>query len=126
MNVIKRILAPTPRFFKQVRNAGLLLSALSGVVLTSPLALPATLLSIAGYLALAGGVMGAVSQLAVTEESQKDEVSTSLSINDTTTVKATDTLPRLRWMRAPEDKDKKYVFRHKVIPRSESLTAQLQ
>jgi len=69
-NIFQRIQEPTPRFFRRIRNAGLLLTAFSGAVLTSPIALPSVLVSIAGYLAIAGTVAGAVSQTAVTAEGQ--------------------------------------------------------
>lgn len=57
--------APTPRFFKTLRNIGLVLTAIGGVVATAPVALPALVVSAAGYLAVAGGIVSAVSQTAV-------------------------------------------------------------
>jgi ABC-type long-subunit fatty acid transport system fused permease/ATPase subunit len=67
MNIVNRIQSSTPRFFKIVRNVGLALAAVSTVIATAPLALPTIVASIAGYLAVAGGVMSAVSQLTVTK-----------------------------------------------------------
>ena len=63
MNAIKRAKAPTPKFFKVLRNIGLALVAVGGTVLAAPIALPVVLTSVAGYLAVAGGVISAVSQL---------------------------------------------------------------
>jgi uncharacterized membrane protein HdeD (DUF308 family) len=63
MNAIKRAKAPTPKFFKVLRNIGLALAAVGGTVLATPIALPVVLTSVAGYLAVAGGVISAVSQL---------------------------------------------------------------
>ena len=63
--VIRRMKAPTPRFFKKIRNIGLVLTAVSGVIATAPVSLPALLVSAAGYLAVAGGIASAVSQTAV-------------------------------------------------------------
>lgn len=63
MNVVKRIKAPTPKFFKVLRNMGLALVAVGGTILTSPVALPIVVTSVAGYLAVAGGVISTVSQL---------------------------------------------------------------
>lgn len=63
MNVIKRAKAPTPKFFKVLRNIGLALVAVGGTVLASPVTLPVIVTSVAGYLAVAGGVISAVSQL---------------------------------------------------------------
>ena len=65
MSVIQRIKAPTPSFFKTLRTIGLALAAIGGAILASPIALPAGLIAAAGYVALAGGVVTAVSQTAV-------------------------------------------------------------
>lgn len=64
MNLVKRAKAPTPKFFKSLRSIGLSLTALGGVLVTSPVELPLLAGSIGGYLAVAGGVLSAVSQLA--------------------------------------------------------------
>jgi uncharacterized membrane protein HdeD (DUF308 family) len=68
MNAIKRAQAPTPKFFKVLRNIGLALAAVGGTVLAAPVALPVVVISVAGYLAVAGGVISAVSQLTTTTE----------------------------------------------------------
>ncbi len=67
MNVLQRAKAPTPKFFKVLRNIGLVLAVIGGTVLASPVALPIVVTTIAEYLAVAGGVVSAVSQL-TTEE----------------------------------------------------------
>lgn len=67
-NVIQRVKSPTPKFFKKVRNIGLTLAAIAGTIVAAPVALPAVLVKIAGYLAVASGVAGAVSQTAVEGE----------------------------------------------------------
>ena len=66
--IIKRTQAPTPTFFKKVRNIGLILAAVSATIVTTPIALPALAIKIAGYLAVASGVASAVSQTAVKGE----------------------------------------------------------
>ena len=71
MNLIQRAAAPTPKFFKKVRNIGLILAAVSGTLLASPVALPVVAIKIAGYLAVAGSVASAVSQVTTEEEDQK-------------------------------------------------------
>ena len=68
MNVIKRVKAPTPKFFKVLRNIGLALAAVGGTILAAPIALPVLVTSIGGYLAVVGGVVSAVSQLTTSEE----------------------------------------------------------
>ena len=63
--VIERIQEPTPKFFKKTRNIGLVLTAVSGVIATAPVSLPTIVVSVAGYLAVAGGIASAISQTAV-------------------------------------------------------------
>lgn len=65
MNIVERAKAPTPKFFKVLRSVGLALLAISGTILTAPIALPVVLVSVAGYAAVAGGVLSAVSQITV-------------------------------------------------------------
>jgi uncharacterized membrane protein HdeD (DUF308 family) len=63
MNIIKRVKSPTPKFFKVLRNIGLVLAAVGGTILAAPVALPVLVTTIGGYVAVAGGVISAVSQL---------------------------------------------------------------
>jgi uncharacterized membrane protein HdeD (DUF308 family) len=67
MNLVKRAKAPTPKFFKVLRNIGLALAAVGGTVLAAPIALPVVVTTVGGYLAVAGGVLSAVSQLTTGE-----------------------------------------------------------
>ncbi|MEQ8546262.1 MAG: DUF5675 family protein, partial [Cyclobacteriaceae bacterium] len=62
MNIIHRVKAPTPKFFKVLRNIGLTLAAAGGAILTAPIALPVAVVTLGGYLVVAGSVMSAVSQ----------------------------------------------------------------
>lgn len=68
MSIIKRIQAPTPKFFKKLRNIGLALIAAGTVIVTAPVSLPAIVVTIGGYLIVAGGVAAAVAQSVTTEE----------------------------------------------------------
>ena len=77
MNILKRIQAPTPKFFKTLRTIGLVMLGLSGSILTAPVALPALLVSIAGYSAVAGGVLSAVSQITVSGQDPEGAASKS-------------------------------------------------
>jgi uncharacterized membrane protein HdeD (DUF308 family) len=63
MNIVKRAKAPTPKFFKVLRNIGLALAAVGGIILAAPVALPIVVSTVGGYLTVAGGVLSAVSQL---------------------------------------------------------------
>jgi hypothetical protein len=67
-NIINRMQNSTPKFFKILRNVGVALAAVSAAVFASPVALPTIVTDVAGYLAVAGSVMGAVSQSAVLNE----------------------------------------------------------
>lgn len=66
--VIQRASTQPPLFFRRLRNIGVVLAGISAAILTTPVTLPATLITIAGYAAVAGGVIGAVSQLVKKEE----------------------------------------------------------
>jgi hypothetical protein len=69
-NIINRVQGTTPKFFKILRNIGVALAAVSAAVFTSPVNLPTIVTDLAGYLAVAGSVMGAVSQTAVINEEE--------------------------------------------------------
>ena len=68
MKVVERIKAPTPKFFKILRTIGLALLAISGTIVAAPIVLPATVVTVAGYMAVVGGVISAVSQMTVNDE----------------------------------------------------------
>lgn len=63
--VIERIQEPTPKFFKMIRNIGMVLTAIGGVIITAPVSLPVVVVSVAGYLTVAGGIASAISQTAI-------------------------------------------------------------
>jgi len=71
MNVIERAQAPTPKFFKVLRTVGLVLASVGGLILTAPVALPATVVTVGGYLVLGGGVLSAASQVTVDDANAK-------------------------------------------------------
>jgi hypothetical protein len=68
MKIVERIKAPTPKFFKILISIGLALLAISGTIVAAPIVLPVTVATVAGYMAVAGGVISAVSQMTVVEE----------------------------------------------------------
>ncbi len=65
MDLIDRARAPTPRFFRTLRNIGITVAGIGGALLASPVVLPALLIQIAGYLTVAGTVITTVSQVSV-------------------------------------------------------------
>jgi len=68
MTIIDRLTSPTPSFFAKLRNIGLILAAISGAIIAAPVALPAAVITIAGYVAVAGSVVSAVSQATVQQD----------------------------------------------------------
>lgn len=67
MTIKERVKQPTPKFFKKLRNTGMALAAVSAALFAAPVALPAILLKVAGYLAVAGTVAATVSQTVTTK-----------------------------------------------------------
>ena len=65
LTLLQRVAAPTPRFFRLLKVIGLTLAAASGTLLAAPVALPAIVTTIAGYIAVASTVATAVSQVTV-------------------------------------------------------------
>lgn len=72
MNVIERAQAPTPKFFKVLRSIGLIVAAVGGAIVTAPVELPVTLVTIGGYLTVAGGVLSAISQITVDDKDKPE------------------------------------------------------
>ena len=61
--IIDRVKAPTPKFFKVLRNIGLIMAGVGTVLLTAPVSHAAAVVTLGGYLVTAGGVATAVSQI---------------------------------------------------------------
>jgi uncharacterized membrane protein HdeD (DUF308 family) len=74
MNIVERAKAPTPKFFKVLRSIGMALLAISGSIIAAPVVLPVAVVSIAGYAALAGGVISVISQITVDDEAKREQV----------------------------------------------------
>ncbi len=68
MGIVARLNAPTPDFFKKLRNIGLGLAAVGTALIATPVGLPVILLTIGQYLVVAGTVASAVAQTAVSNE----------------------------------------------------------
>ncbi len=74
LNLVERVKAPTPKWFKIVRTIGITLTAVGGAILAAPVAIPAAIVTVAGYLALGGTIATAVAQTAIqAEEINADE-----------------------------------------------------
>ena len=68
LTLAQRVVAPTPKFFRLLRTIGVVVGLVGASILASPVALPAALVSLGGYLALAGSIVTGVSQTAVGKE----------------------------------------------------------
>ncbi|UJF28784.1 hypothetical protein L0B70_07865 [Kaistella sp. 97-N-M2] len=66
--VVRRVQEPTPKFFRKIRNFGLILTGIGGAIVTAPVVLPAVVTTAAGYAALAGAIASIVSQTAVAND----------------------------------------------------------
>jgi ABC-type xylose transport system permease subunit len=72
MNIIERVKAPTPKFFRILRNIGLAIAAAGAAILAAPIGLPAAIVTLGGYLTVGGAVLSAVSQVTVSDETSSE------------------------------------------------------
>ena len=80
MKLIDRLKATTPKFYKILRNVGLGMAAAGGILVASPIAIPAVLVTIGGYLIVAGSVATAISQTVTTTEGDASTSSTNQKV----------------------------------------------
>lgn len=71
MTLVQRWKAPTPNFWKKVQRIAITLGAVAGVIITAPVSIPATIITVAGYVATAGTVAATLSQLTVDNNEQR-------------------------------------------------------
>jgi len=62
-NLRERWNAKTPSFWKKVQRVGIIAGAIGAAIIAVPVALPAVLVTSAGYLIAIGGVTATLSQL---------------------------------------------------------------
>ena len=72
LNLVERVKAPTPKWFKIIRTIGITLTAVGGAILAAPVTIPATIVTVAGYLAFGGTIATAVAQTAIQVEESND------------------------------------------------------
>ena len=82
MNIVERAKAPTPKFFKILRSIGIALLAISGSIIAAPVVLPMAIVSIAGYTALAGGIISIISQITVDDTANLEQAITNRKKKD--------------------------------------------
>ena len=63
--------AKTPRFWKNIQRIAIVAGTIAGVILTAPIALPAGLITAAGYVVTAGTVAVTLSQLTIEDKKSK-------------------------------------------------------
>ncbi|WP_159951380.1 hypothetical protein [Polaribacter septentrionalilitoris] len=68
MKIIERYQKPTPKFFRLLRNIGIALATAGGAIIAAPVSIPASIVTIATYMTVAGTVATAVSQAVVSDE----------------------------------------------------------
>ncbi|PQJ78960.1 hypothetical protein [Polaribacter porphyrae] len=76
MKIIERYQKPTPKFFRVLRNIGIALATAGGAIIAAPVAIPATIVTIATYMTVAGTVATAVSQAVVSDNKENTEIET--------------------------------------------------
>ena len=57
--------AKTPKFWKRVQQIAIVAGTIAGVIIAAPVALPAAVITVAGYVATAGTVAATLAQLTV-------------------------------------------------------------
>ena len=72
LNLVERVKAPTPKWFKIIRNIGITLTAVGGAILAAPVALSATIVTVAGYVLLGGTVATAIAQTAMQTDNDEE------------------------------------------------------
>ena len=68
LTLVQRVVAPTPKFFRLLRTIGVIVGLVGASLLATPVALPTAVVTIGGYLALAGSIVTGISQTAVGKE----------------------------------------------------------
>jgi len=67
MNLLERVKAPTPKFWKQMRGVMITIGAISGAIIAAP-GLPAVVVTLATYGLTVGSVGAALSQMTVEQK----------------------------------------------------------
>ena len=73
MKIIERYKKPTPKFFRILRNIGIALATAGGAIIAAPISIPATIITVATYMTVAGTVATAVSQAVIKDEDTSEE-----------------------------------------------------
>ena len=71
--------AKTPKFWKKVQRWAIITGAVAGAIIAAPVALPAAVITAAGYVVTAGTVAVTLSQLTVENTKQLEDVNNTPS-----------------------------------------------
>lgn len=63
----------TPRFWKKVQKVAIIVGAVAGTIIAAPIALPAAVVTVAGYAVAIGTAVATVSQLTVEDKPTNTE-----------------------------------------------------
>jgi hypothetical protein len=63
--ITDRLKGKTPKFWKTIQKIGIVAGAVGTVLITAPVSMPISLVSVGGYLVTAGGITAALAQLTV-------------------------------------------------------------
>ena len=75
----KRWNSKTPKFWKRVQQIAIVAGTIAGVIIAAPIALPAAVITAAGYVITAGTVAATLSQLTVTDNKSIEDVDNTTS-----------------------------------------------
>jgi ABC-type xylose transport system permease subunit len=65
--------AKTPKFWKSVQRIAIVAGTIAGIIIAAPVALPAAVVTVAGYVVTAGTVAATLSQLTVEQPTSTEE-----------------------------------------------------
>jgi cytochrome bd-type quinol oxidase subunit 1 len=77
MSLKKRWNSKTPKFWKKVQQIAIVAGTVAGIIIAAPVALPAALVTAAGYVVTAGTVAATLSQLTIEDAKKIEDVDNS-------------------------------------------------
>lgn len=66
--MISRFQKPSPKFFVRLMKIGVAIGAVGGALIAAPVGLPVAVITIGGYLVVAGSITVAISGLTTTDD----------------------------------------------------------
>ena len=64
----------TPKFWKRIQRWAIITGTVAGIIIAAPVALPAAVITVAGYVATAGTVAATLAQLTVDDTKPTEDV----------------------------------------------------